>query len=325
LEEKMIKPLSIGTKCFPHNLIQGPLAGYSCAPFRKLFYQYTPPAYCVTEMISALEVVRNRKSILRYLWRDPVEQQLCYQLSGNNAEILGEAAAIVTDLGADMIDLNCGCPKPKIRRKFCGSYLLGQPPHIAHLVERMKSATHVPITVKIRVDGSSQDNSHLAVAKAIASAGADALIVHGRHWTDDYSTPAKLDQIKEIVNEINIPVIGNGDVRDLQSLKKMLETGCDGVMIARGGTGQPWLFRQLLMQMRGENYPTPPLAEVIGLFTQHLAGLTALCNPHQGLLESRKLLNYYFRPYFTAPQLIELFACPVDRLLQMIIVIADEF
>ncbi len=314
----MIRPLSIGAKRFPHNLIQGPLAGYSCAPFRKLFYQYTPPAYCVTEMISALDVVRNHKLTSRYLWRDPVEQQLCYQLSGNSPEILSEAAAIVTDLGADLIDLNCGCPKPKIRKKSCGSYLLSQPQHIAHLVEAMKSATHVPITVKIRVDGDSQDRYHLAVAKAVAAAGADALIVHGRHWTDDYATPARSDQISELVTEVNIPVIGNGDVRDLTTLKKMLETGCAGVMIARAGTGQPWLFQQLLMQMRGESYAPRPLAEVISLFTQHLADLTALRNPHQGLLESRKLLNYYFRPYFTPPQLNDLFACPVEQLLQLI-------
>ena len=133
-----IQSLTIGTKHFQHNLIQGPLAGYSCAPFRKLFYRYTAPAYCVTEMISAHDLVYKRHQTIRYLWRDSVEKQLCYQLSGNCPVILREAVKIVTDAGADLIDLNCGCPKPKIRKKQCGSYLLSQPAQIARLIEAMK-------------------------------------------------------------------------------------------------------------------------------------------------------------------------------------------
>src|SRR5258707_100366 len=107
----------IGSLAFKHNLVQGPLAGYSCAPFRKLFYQFTAPAYCVTQMISANDLVRNKNFRSRYVWRDPVEERLCYQLSGNCPTTLRAATAIATDLGADLIDLNCGCPKPKIRKK----------------------------------------------------------------------------------------------------------------------------------------------------------------------------------------------------------------
>lgn len=293
--KELIRPLTIRSLTFDHNLIQGPLAGYSCAPFRKLFYQFTAPAYCVTEMISAQDLVRNKNLNSRYLWRDPAEKYLCYQLSGNCPSTLSQAARLVADLGADLIDLNCGCPKPKIRKKQCGSYLLQHPQQIAELVAAMRSAVNIPVTVKIRIDGNSRDHFHLAVAQAVEAAGADALIVHGRHWSEDYEVACRLEQIKEIVTSVSIPVIGNGDIRDLSSLQRMLQTGCAGVMISRAGTGKPWIFQQLLQEISGETYPTPPLTDRVQLFQQHLSGLIALENKHKASLESRKLLTYYFR------------------------------
>jgi len=292
--KKSIKPLVIGSKIFEHNLIQGPLAGYSCAPFRKLFYQFTAPAYCVTEMISAQELVRNQKLNSRYVWRDPQETHLCYQLSGNCPDTLRKAAIIVTDLGADLIDLNCGCPKPKIRKKQCGSYLLSTPQHIAEIVAAMKSATNLPITVKIRVDGYSNERHHLAVTQAVTQAGADALIVHGRHWTDSYQVGCHLDQISEIVRTTTIPVIGNGNVSNVDDLKKMLQTGCAGVMISRAGSGKPWIFQQLLAEMSGKTYTPLSQADITHLFDQHVAGLIELIGETKALLESRKLFSYYF-------------------------------
>lgn len=301
-----IKPLIIGSKTFDHNLIQGPLAGYSCAPFRKLFYQFTAPAYCVTEMISAQDLVRNKKLNSRYVSRDSAEKYLCYQLSGNCADTLRKATAIVTDLGADLIDLNCGCPKPKIRKKQCGSYLLSTPQHIAEIIAAMKSATTLPITVKIRVDGNSNERYHLAVTEAVTQAGADALIVHGRHWTDSYQSACRLDQIGEIVSATSIPVIGNGDIRNIVDLKKMLETNCAGVMISRAGSGKPWLFQQLLSEMFGKDYVYPSLTDIVNLFEQHVAGLIELEGKFKALLESRKLLSYYFRDYLSIEQLTKL-------------------
>lgn len=302
----MIKPFVIGPKIFDHNLIQGPLAGFSCAPFRKLFYQFTAPAYCVTEMISAKDLIRSKKLNSRYIWRDPAEKNLCYQLSGNCPHTLSEAASIVTGLGADLIDLNCGCPKPKIRKKQCGSYLLSVPEHIAEIIAAMKSATTLPITVKIRVDGHSHEQHHLAVTEAVTKAGADALIVHGRHWTDSYQAACRLDQISEIVQATTIPVIGNGDIRNLVDLEKMFQTNCAGVMISRAGSGKPWIFQKLLMEISGKAYNPPSLEDVIHLFEQHLAGLMALDGEFSALLQSRKLLSYYFRDYFPTEQIKKL-------------------
>lgn len=304
--QELIKPLTIGTKTFAHNLIQGPLAGYSCAPFRKLFYQYTPPAYCVTEMISAHDIVHNKNYRSRYVWRDPAERFLCYQLSGNCMNTLRTAAAMVTDLGADLIDLNCGCPKPKMRKKHCGSYLLDHPNQVAELIMAMKSATTLPITVKIRVDGDSGEKRHLAVAQSAAQAGASALIVHGRHWTEGYQMPCRLDPIREITAAVSIPVIGNGDVHDIISLKRMLQTGCAGVMLSRVGTGKPWIYQQLLREISTGHY-TPPGNDLTELFLQHITGLAQLENEFTALLQGRKLLRYYFRDHLSAARLQEFY------------------
>ncbi len=305
-----IKSLQIGQLHFASNLIQGPLAGYSCAPFRKLFSQFLAPAYSVTEMISAQDLIHRGNKKSRYLYRDPVEKYLCYQLAGHSPQVLKEATAMVSDLGADLIDLNCGCPKPKIRQKKSGSYLLSTPYHIAKIVEAMKSATQKPVTVKIRVDGNSpHDKNHLAVAKAIEQAGADALIVHGRHWQEDYDVACHLEQIAEIVAEVKIPVIGNGDVFDFQSLQTLfLKTQCAGVMISRAGTGKPWLYQQLMQESAGEIYHPPNLNSIIEIFFSHVGELANLENDRSAILQARKFLKYYFRNYVSQQQLIEFYA-----------------
>jgi tRNA-dihydrouridine synthase B len=308
-----MKPLVIGSLSFAHHLIQGPLAGYSCAPFRKLFSQFSAPAYCVTEMISALDLTRHKNLHSRYLWRDPAEERLCYQLSGNCPTTLRAATAIVSDLGADLIDLNCGCPKQKIRKKKCGSYLLTQPQLIGEIVANMKSATQAAVTVKIRVDN--QSDSHLLVAEAATQAGADALIVHGRHWSEGYDTPCRTNSIREIVKAVTIPVIANGDVSDIASLNSMLETGAAGVMISRAGTGKPWLFQQLLQEMSGKIYTPPTLDVIIELFTQHVTGLADLEGEFKASLQNRKLLPYYFRDYFSPERLTTLMPMSFQNLL----------
>ena len=153
------------------------------------------------------------------------------------------------------------------------------------------------------------------MAKAAVSAGADALIVHGRHWSEDYNSPCHLDQISELAAEVSIPVIGNGDICDQNSLKKMLQTGCAGIMISRSGTGQPWLFQHLLQQMRQESSITPTAQEVFELFSQHLSGLIALTHSQQAYLEIRKLLKYYFRNYLNDAQIKALTICSAPELL----------
>lgn len=281
-------PFKLGNLQINNRLIQGPLAGFSCAPFRALFSKFSLPGYCVSEMISAQDVVYKHRTSSRYLYRSPEEHRLCYQISGTNPEVMARAASILADLKADLIDINCGCPKSKIRKRGAGSALLENPESLIALVKKVRTAISCPLTVKIRLQKNPQD---LRLAQAIADAGADALIVHGRHWQEDYDVRCDWQQIACIKKSIHIPLIANGDMADLHSVTQVFEaTGCDAFMIARAGTGKPWLFDSLL---KGSG-KLPAKSEVFSLFIEHLQGLALLENEHQAVLQSKSLVRYYF-------------------------------
>ena len=285
-------PLLLGALQLPHRLIQGPLAGYSCAPFRQLFSRFTAPAYCVSEMISAHDVVHKHSIDGRYLYRSPEEGMLCYQISGTEPLLMARAAEKLSELGANLIDINCGCPKNKIRKNGAGSALLERPEQLIAIVKQVRAATTCPLTVKIRLIDN--QNALIELAKQIADAGADALIVHGRRWVDDYDTPCDLQQIAAIKRVLSIPVIANGDIAENTSLKNALvDTGCDAFMLGRASTGKPWLFQELL----SGQIMDVSIDEVVSLFMQHLQGLADLEGEYKAVLQSKSLVRYYFRKY----------------------------
>ncbi|MBN9227141.1 MULTISPECIES: tRNA dihydrouridine synthase [Legionella] len=280
--------LKIGSLTLPNRLIQGPLAGYSCAPFRTLFNRYLTPAYCVTEMSSATDILHKHSTNSRYIYRAPQEQILAYQIAGTEPYILAQAAQRLQFNGADIIDINCGCPKPKIRKKGAGSALLEAPEQLVRIIQEVRAAITIPLTIKIRIQGNEQD---LLLAKKIEEAGADALIVHGRRWIDDYDVAADLQQIAQIKQNMTIPVIANGDIHDVASLQRAVElSGCDAYMISRAGSGKPWLYQELLQQ-RG--VPVS-VTEKICLFMTHLQGLASLEDEYKAVLQSKSLIRYYF-------------------------------
>jgi nifR3 family TIM-barrel protein len=290
-------PWQIGTLKLPHRLIQGPLAGYSCAPFRVLFNEFTPPAYCVTEMSSAWDIIHKHAPQSRYVYRDPQEQFLAYQISGNDPEILASAALILQNKGANIIDINCGCPKSKIRKKGAGSALLEDPQKLIAIIAKVRAAINIPLTVKIRLQSLAQD---IPLAQNIAEAGADALIVHGRRWIDDYDVACNFQQIALIKQQVSIPVIANGDIHNAADLEHAFrQTGCDAYMIARGGSGRPWLYQELLQQ----HTALISQAEKILLFMRHLEGLAALEDEYKAILQSKSLIRYYFKNQLTKEQL----------------------
>ena len=293
----MLQSLQLGNKTFPINIIQGPLAGISCAPFRLLTWRYGKPAYSCTEMISCKTLLHQPKLALqRFVVKDPGEGPVCFQLSANNPAELAEATKRVTDYGADLIDLNCGCPVKKIRSKGAGSSLLTDTAKLYQLISAMKQNTHVPVSIKIRVEGDSDQKFNREVARVVSDAGADFLVVHGRHWTEHYETPCRHDHIQFFVEELKIPVIGNGDIADLASLKQMLATGCAGVMIARAGVGQPWLIQKLMAAMNQEKFVMPSLEEIGAIFIEHVELLVRLLGGEKfAILQARKFAKYYAR------------------------------
>lgn len=290
----VIKPIQIGSIKLPSNVVQAPLAGYSCAPFRVLATRYGKPGFCSTEMISAHDLVHKKAQPKRYLYRDPEEGLLSYQLSGNNPEILARATEIVTKAGADLIDLNCGCPVDKIRRKGCGSKLLTTPEKLYQLLSAIKSYTHVPVSAKIRVATPINDHDEHALVDAISQAGAHFITVHGRHWTERYDVACQMDAIQRIVSFSKLPVFANGDVCDIQSMQSLFaKTNCAGVMIGRAGVGRPWIYQQLLAEQLQIPFQEPVHEQIAHMYIEHIERLILLENEKLAVLQARKLAKYY--------------------------------
>ena len=299
--------MRLGDKLFSTNIVQGPLAGVSCAPFRRLTWQHSKPAFICTEMISCKTLLhQSEASLQRFIHIDPEEGPVCFQLSASEPDELAEATRRVTAQGADLIDLNCGCPVKKIRSKGAGSRLLSSPSKLYRLISAMKQNTHLPVSVKIRVDGTSDEAFNQEIARIVTEAGADFLVVHGRHWTEKYDTSCHYEDIQFFVEQMKIPVIGNGDIACVDSLKKMFATGCAGVMISRAGVGQPWLIDQLTAEMRHENYNLPSAREIGDMFIEHTSQLvTLLGNEKFAILQARKFAKYYARMLANKAELCE--------------------
>jgi nifR3 family TIM-barrel protein len=239
-------------------------------------------------MSSAMDVVHRHDLNSRYIYRSPQEQRLAYQISGTEPLVLAQAAAQLQAYGADLIDINCGCPKLKIRKKGAGSALLETPERLEDIVKTVRAAITIPLTVKIRIQDSQDD---VILAQKIAAAGADALIVHGRRWVDDYDVAVNFQQIARIKQALNIPVIANGDIDSIASLQQAVEfSACDAFMIARAGSGRPWLYQELLEQ----RLLKVSAAEKVGLFMTHLQDLAALEDEFKAILQSKSLVRYYF-------------------------------
>lgn len=286
-------PLTLAQQTYPCNLVQGPLAGVSCAPFRKLVWEYSKPAFSYTEMISCKTLIHSPKTMHhRFVYKDPDEGPVCFQLSANNPQELAQGTRIATDYGADLIDLNCGCPVKKIRSKGAGSHLLSEASKIYALIRAMKNNTDKPVSIKIRVDARSNDAFNQDIVKAVADAGADFITVHGRHWTEGYDVDCFYQDIQFFVESLSIPVIGNGDVACAHTLQLMLNTGCAGAMIGRAGVGQPWLIAQL----QNPSIPLPSTETIAHMFMQHLSELCKLLGSEKfAILQMRAIAKYYAR------------------------------
>lgn len=291
-----IAPLRIGSLQLENNLLAAPLAGYSSAPFRALTWRLGRPGLSGTEMISAQALFLGSPGQEPYLARAEEEGPVQYQLWGCREEAVSAAARIVTECGADVVDLNCGCPVRKVRAAGAGSRLMEDPPLIAKLVRSMRASTDRPVTVKIRVGTGDDHYNGAEVARRAEDAGADAIIVHGRHARERYATPVRYDRIREVVEAVRIPVIGNGDVRDGETARRMFgETGCAGVMVGRACMGSPWVFARIRSDLTGEPYRFPTFREMGETLLEHHDLLAALIGADRAIRQVRKLGSFYSR------------------------------
>ena len=234
--------LIIADLTFDSPLSLAPLAGYSDLPFRLLCKAYGA-GYCVSEMISCHGLVYMQKNTLRMLDSVVEEKPVSFQLFGADPDVMADAAEILTSFSPDMIDINMGCPVRKVTKRGAGAALMSTPGIAEDIVKKVVSRTAVPITVKIRAGADTKNINAVSIARMAENAGAAAITVHGRTWSQGFSGFADRNIIAEVKRSVSVPVIGNGDIASYSDgLDMMAETGCDGVMIGRGAMGNPWVF-----------------------------------------------------------------------------------
>lgn len=273
-----------------------PMAGVTDRAFRELCVDFGA-AYVVGEMVSSKGLTYNNDKTKELLELSEKEHPAAIQLFGNEPDVMAEAAKIAMEYGPDIIDINMGCPAPKIAMNGMGSALMKTPELCGEIVAAVKNAVSVPVTVKIRKGWDKNSVNAAEVAVVCESAGADAIAVHGRTREQQYMPSADWDIIREVKRTVSIPVIGNGDVTSAEMAARMMEqTGCDLVMIGRGALGNPWIFREISMLI-GHDRPSMPIsnAERISVLLKHISKLCEYKGEKTGMKEARKHAAWYFK------------------------------
>ena len=290
--------LKIGNVELENNVILGPMAGISDLPFRLLCHEQGAGLVCM-EMVSAKAITYKNKNTDKIMDIHPSEHPVSLQLFGSEPDVMAEATRMIADKPYDILDVNMGCPVPKVVGNGEGSALMKKPELIEEIVKALVSATDRPVTVKIRKGFN--DNSINAVECAFAAqqGGAAAVAVHGRTREQYYSGKADWSIIAKVKDAVNIPVIGNGDVVDGPSAKALFEeTGCDGIMIARAAQGNPWIFREVVSYLKGEGTPDRPSPqEVYDTVMRHADLQLEYKGEYIGIREMRKHVSWYTAGY----------------------------
>ena len=289
-----MKQLKIGNVTLPNRYILGPMAGVTDLPFRVLCKEQGAGLLCM-EMVSAKAILYNNKNTESLLEIHPDEQPVSLQFFGSDPKIMSEMAKRVEERPFDIMDINMGCPVPKVVRNGEGSALMKNPKLVYEIVSAMVKAIDKPVTVKIRKGFDDSCINAVEIAKIIEEAGAAAVAVHGRTREQYYSGQADWDIIRQVKEAVSIPVIGNGDVTSGELAVKMRqETGCDGVMIGRGAQGNPWIFAELLEYEKTGVLPKRPDAKTIReTMLRHANLLMEYKGDYIGIREMRKHIAWY--------------------------------
>lgn len=286
--------LRIGNTVLENNVILAPMAGVTDLPFRVLCREQG--AGCVvTEMVSAKAVLYNNKNTRELLQIDPAERPAAVQLFGSEPDIMAEIAARLEEGPYDYIDVNMGCPVPKIVNNGEGSALMKNPERAKEVLTAMVKAVKKPVTVKFRKGFNDLSVNAVEFAKMAESCGVAAVAVHGRTREQYYSGKADWDIIRQVKEAVRIPVIGNGDIFTPEDAGRMLkETGCDGIMVARGAKGNPWLFGRINHYLdTGEVLPGPSMAEIKAMILQHGRMLVQFKGEGVAMREMRGHMAWY--------------------------------
>ncbi len=290
----LLHPLTIGGITLKNNLILAPMAGVTDLPFRLLCSEQGA-GMSGMEMVSAKAILYGNKNTEGLLAIHPQEGPVSLQLFGSDPKIVSEMAARIEKRPFAVLDLNMGCPVPKIVGNGEGSALMREPKLAGEIIAATVKAISKPVTVKIRKGFDEAHVNAVEIAKIAEDAGAAAVAVHGRTREQFYSGQADWEIIARVKEAVSIPVIGNGDVTDGESARRMLsETGCDGVMIGRAARGNPWLFAKIAAFLEdGRTLPAPSLEEKKEMMLRHAALQLAEKGEYTGVREMRKHLSWY--------------------------------
>lgn len=290
----MLRRLSIGSLTLHNNLLLAPMAGITNLPMR-LIARECGASLCFTEMVSVNGLVRDGKKSFDLLQGSPADRPLGIQLFGDDPRVLAEGARLVEGYG-DLVDINMGCPVRKVVNTGAGSALLREPERVRAIIRGVRKATPLPLTIKIRIGWQADEPNFLEIARIAEAEGCDAITLHPRSQAQMFEGDADWSRIAELKQNVKIPVIGSGDLFSASDIVAMLDqTGCDGVMVARGALGYPWIFREALELLAGREAHLPSPAEKLSTALRHLELFVDMAGERLAVQEMRKHLSWYSR------------------------------
>lgn len=296
-KNKNMNNLNIGGVSLKSHAVLAPMAGVSDRAYRELCVRFGA-AYCVSEMVSSKALSFNSKKSEELMEISDLERPCGIQIFGDDPKCMADAAKHALENKPDIIDINMGCPAPKISSNGSGSALMKNPRLCGEIVKAVTAVTDIPVTVKIRKGWDDDSVNAVEVAKICESAGAAAITVHGRTRQQYYKPPVDYGIIRAVRESVSVPVIANGDIDSAEKAKEVMDiTGCDLVMIGRATLGNPWIFSQINAYLENPNVKihTPDLEERLGVMIEHIGKMVEYKGEHMAMLQARKLVVGYFK------------------------------
>jgi tRNA-dihydrouridine synthase B len=286
--------MQIGSHQLRNNLFVAPMAGVTDRPFRQLCKRFGA-GLAVSEMVASNSLLWGSEKTRRRANHDGEASPVSVQIAGADPQMMADAARYNVDQGAQIIDINMGCPAKKVCNAAAGSALLRDEPLVGRILDAVASAVDVPVTLKFRTGWDRQNRNALAVARIAGNAGIRLLSIHGRTRACGYTGHAEYDTIREVKAASSLPVIANGDITTPEEARHVLEyTGADGVMIGRAAQGRPWIFREIEHFLAtGEKLPAPLVSEIRAVLIEHLHDLYAFYGLARGVKVARKHISWY--------------------------------